>query len=155
MIFHMPSGTHFGPYHCSTSLYGTDSLELDSVSSTANLSLVADQINSLISLPPQRLSDTSWFCRPPRLPREYILVLVAAIAHSSRSSRNAPNLKIGSDNNGSDWSGSRIDVYVVELQNGEGMTLDMVKAYVRDKFGPDALSDESLQSFRPHHSESK
>ena len=136
VTFHLPNGSHYGPY-----FYRVDA-DLDRTSphggAVEKNDVMAERINTLLALPPQRMADTTWWCQPPAMPGEYVLVLVRRRSKQLRG-ENRPI--------------AAADVYVVELPksndeavtSGPGMTLDMIKTYVCEVFGSNALSEDSLR----------
>ena len=133
VVLHLPNGNQrlFGPYRCNLD-FAADQLG----SAKIKIETVAEQLNSLLNLPPQRLGDTCWWCASPKIPYEYILVLV-------RSSESTLNV------NGADSTvETPSHVYIVEMKPGQGMSVDMVRSYVCDVFGPNALSEDSLRCYK-------
>ena len=123
VIFYLPSnGEHkqFGPYKFRHEP-GVESEK------------IADHIKALLSHPAQKLGETAWWCEPPRIPYDYILVLVRP-EHSSNVRHNLESA-----------------VYVVQMPSASGlpneaMSLEKIKSYINQVFGPNAIDGDSLQA---------
>ena len=80
---------------------------------------IAHHIKDLLEHPPQRLGETAWWIQPPSISYDYVLVLVR---HSAVCSA----------------------VYVVQM-TGETISLEGIRSYVDEMYGPNAVDGESLQ----------
>ena len=77
-------------------------------------------IKELLEHPPQRLGETAWWIEPPEISYDYILVLVR-------------------------YPGSGIAAYVVQMAK-EMMSLEGIRSYINEMYGPSAIDGESLQA---------
>ena len=132
VVLHLPNEKNpLGPFYCINRDFAADQLG----GATIEIETVAEHLNGLLNHPLQRLGDTWWWCAPPKIPYEYILVLVRPPESTSV--------------NGDRTVESRHHaVYVVEMKPRQGMSVDMVRSYVYDVFGPNTLSEDSLQCYR-------
>ena len=81
---------------------------------------IVHDIKDLLEHPPQRLGETAWWIEPPEISYDYVLVLVR-------------------------HPGSGIAAYVVQMAK-ETMSLEGIRAYINDMYGPNAVDGESLQA---------
>lgn len=81
---------------------------------------IVHHIKDLVEHPPQRLGETVWWIEPPKISYDYVFVLVR---HSAG------------------WS----TVYVVQMAK-ETMSLEGIKNYISETYGPNAVDGESLQA---------
>ena len=82
---------------------------------------IVHHIKDLLEHPPQRLGETVWWIEPPKISYDYVLVVA----------RHSPT-----------WSWST--VYVVQMAK-ETMSLEGIKSYINEMYGPNAVDGESLQ----------
>ena len=127
VVLHLPNEkSPLGPYYCNRD-YTVDQLG----GSKIEIETLAEHLNGLLNLPLQRLGDTWWWYATPKISYEYILVLV-------RPSESTLN----------DSTVESHHVYVVEMKPGQGMSVDMVRNHVYEKFGQNALSGDSLRGYK-------
>lgn len=129
VVLHLPNEKNLlGPYYCNRD-FAVDQLG----GAKIKVETVAEHLNSLLNLSLQRLGDTWWWCAPPKIPFEYILILVRPLEST---------MNVNGD------SAVECHVYVVEMKPGQGMSVDMVRSYVDDVFGPNLLSEDSLRCYK-------
>ena len=81
---------------------------------------IVHDIKDLLEHPPQRLGETKWWIEPPEISYDYVLVLVR-------------------------HPGSRIAAYIVQMAK-ETISLERIRAYINEMYGPNAVDGESLQA---------
>ena len=85
---------------------------------------IASHIKDLLEQPPQRLGETAWWIEPPKIPYDCVLLLVRSHALGS-------------------WSAA---VYIVPIMSKETMSLEGIRNYINEMYGPNAVDGESLHA---------